>query len=92
MTREHTITLGPWEFVLGERAGEWTLAVPDCGGVVDSFPRVPEQLAWAEKNFAALPGLVQIWPTVWRVPVNALQAVERLFRGRGARWPLPADP
>ena len=45
MLREHTITLGAWEFVLSERSGQWFLAVPDCGGVVDSFPRVPEQHA-----------------------------------------------
>jgi len=75
-----------------EEAGEWFLAVPDRGGVFDSFAQVPDQLVWPEKTFAALPELVQIWSTKWRVPVSALPAVEKLFRDLGASWPLPANP
>jgi hypothetical protein len=89
MTVARTITLGPWEFSLTERSGEWFISVPDCGGMVDSFPRVPEQHAWAERTFAGQPGLVQIWPTVWRVEAGALPALERLLREHGARWPEP---
>jgi hypothetical protein len=92
MFRDHTVTLGPWEFVLGERDDGWFFSVPDCGGFADSFPRVPEQLAWTEKTLAALPELVQIWPTSWRVPASALPALERLLREHGARWPQLSTP
>jgi hypothetical protein len=89
MTVERTVTLDHWQFQLSERSGEWFISVPDCGGMVDSFPRVPEQLAWAERVFARLPELVQVWPTTWRVPTTALPALERLLREHGARWPDP---
>lgn len=84
-----TITLGSWEFALSERAGEWFLSVPDCGQMADSHPRVPEQHAWAERVLAGQAGLVQIWPTVWRVEAGALPALQRLFGEHGALWPDP---
>jgi hypothetical protein len=83
MTR--TFTRGAWQFELTERSGEWFLSVPDCGGMADSFPRVPEQHAWAEKTFAALPELVQVWPTVWRVAADRVPAVERFLHEHGLR-------
>jgi hypothetical protein len=85
MTIVRTITLGAWEFSLTEHAGQTFISVPDCGGMADSFPRVPEQLAWAEQAFASLPGLEQVWPTSWRVPTDVLPALERLLRDRGAQ-------
>ena len=85
MALDRTIVLGAWEFWLVERPDALYLSVPDCGGMADSCPRVPEQLAWAERTFAALPALEQVWPTTWKVPLAALSALERLLREHGAR-------
>ncbi|HEY8377065.1 MAG TPA: hypothetical protein VIK91_11275 [Nannocystis sp.] len=80
------MTLGSWEFYVREYNGQTFLSVPDCGGMADSVPRVPEQLAWAEEVFAVLPGLEHVWPTAWRVPPDLAPALERLLRDRGVRW------
>lgn len=86
-----TITLGPWTFYLEERPTGMTLSVPDCGGMADSVPRVPEQLEWAERELAAVPGLVRFWSTAWNVPPAALASLVALFVRHGARW-VPDDP
>lgn len=81
-----TVTLGAWSFYLDEGPSGLTLSIPDCGGMADSLPRVPEQLAWAERELAAVPGLVQVWPTAWEVPRGALVSLTALFERHGARW------
>ena len=60
MSLDRTIVLGAWEFWLVERPDALYLSVPDCGGMADSHPRVPEQLAWTETTLAALPALERL--------------------------------
>lgn len=80
------VQLGPWEFEIVERPWGLFVGVPDCGGMADSLPRVPEQLAWAETAFAELPALERVWPTSWQLPPEALPDLEALFRRNGGRW------
>jgi hypothetical protein len=81
-----TATLGEWEFEITEQPWGLYVSVPDCGGMADSIPRVPEQLAWAEKAFVELPALKQVWSTTWEVPPEALPDLRALFQRAGARW------
>lgn len=81
-----TVMVGEWEFDITEQAGAMYVSVPDCGGMADSLPRVPEQLAWAEKAFRELPQLKQVWPTTWEIPPGALPELRALFQRNGAHW------
>lgn len=81
-----TVRLGDWEFLISEEPGTSAVSVPDCGGMADSLPRVPEQLAWAERVFAELPALKQVWPTTWEFRSEALPELRALFESHGARW------
>ena len=81
-----TIILGAWEFWLEENPRGVFLSVPDCGGMVDMLPRVPEQLEWAEEAFAQLRALERIWATTWKLPPEAVPHVEALFRRYGGQW------
>jgi hypothetical protein len=78
--------LGGWEFQLDEQPWGLYIGVPDMGGMADSIPRVPEQLAWAEQVFAMLPALHRVWSTSWEVPPEALPELEALFRQHGGHW------
>jgi len=86
MALTRTITLGTWEFWLEEQPWGAYISVPDCGGMVDMLPRVPEQLAWAEDVFATLPALERVWATTWKMPAAALPDLEALFHRHGAQW------
>ena len=81
------VTLGDWEFEITDQPWGTYVGVPDCGGMAESVPRVPEQLEWAEKAFAELPGLKQVWPTTWEVAPEALPALRAFFERSGAHWP-----
>ena len=83
-----TIRLGGWEFWLEERPGGFFLSVPDRGGMADSLPRVPEQLAWAEHAFAQLPALEQTWTTTWTFPPEALADLGALIERSGGTWDM----
>ena len=80
MAVDRSYTRGDWTFRLQERDGRLFLSVPDCGSMADSVPREPAQLAWAEAAFAAIPGVVSVWPTVWEVAPAALPAIETALR------------
>jgi hypothetical protein len=80
-----TVQLREWEFHISETGGTIYVSVPDRGGMMDSIPRVPEQLAWAESAFADIPALKQIWSTSWEVPPEALAQLRELFERNGAR-------
>ena len=84
MSLDRTIILGDWEFRFTERPDGLYFSVPDCGGMADSHPRVPEQLAWTEATLTALPALERVWPTTWKVPADALAALEQLLQSHGA--------
>ncbi len=71
--------LGDGEFLLQTSSGKLYLAGPVCGGMADSVPREPEQLAWAEREFAARPWLVQVWATTWAVPADRLADLTAFF-------------
>ena len=86
MALDRTVTLGEWEFRIEERPWGLFVSVPDCGGMADSVPRVPEQLDWAEEVFAAVPALKRTWPTTWQLPPEALPDLEAVFRRHGGRW------
>lgn len=79
-----TVRLGDWEFEITQQPWGLYVSVPDCGGMADSVPRVPEQLAWAEAAFAELPALKQVWATTWEVPADALPELLALFQRHGA--------
>ncbi|MEO8846876.1 MAG: hypothetical protein ABI591_07485, partial [Kofleriaceae bacterium] len=88
-----TFKIGDWEFWLAERNGKWSISVPDRGGMADSQPRIPAQLAWAEQQFATLPWLAQTWSTTWELrdlrarsrPTPDRARVETHSRARRAR-------
>jgi hypothetical protein len=86
MVPVQVVTLGAWEFHITEQPWGLYVSVPDCGGVADSLPRYPEQLAWAESAFAALPALKRVWPTTWEVPPAALADLQALFERSGGHW------
>lgn len=86
MVLVRTVRLGDWEFWIDERSGALYISVPDLGGMMDSLPRVPEQLVWAEEAFAQLPELEQIWATSWKLPVEALPALRALIERSGGTW------
>lgn len=71
-----TLTRGDWTFHVRERPGGFVLEVPDCGGMADMVPRVPEQLEWTVLALAGLAGVRQVWATAWNVDADALPAVE----------------
>jgi hypothetical protein len=81
-----TVTLGDWEFPIVQQPWGLYISVPDRGGMADSLPRVPDQLAWAESAFSALPALKQIWPTSWEISPEALPALQALFETSGGHW------
>lgn len=81
-----TVRLGDWEFLVQEQPGGFSVSVPDRGGMADSLPRVPEQLAWAEAAFAQVPALKQVWTTSWEVPPEALADVRELIERSGGTW------
>ncbi len=83
---DRTVRLGEWEFQIVEQPWGLFVGVPDAGGMVDSVPRVPEQLEWAEAAFATLPALERVWPTAWKLPPEALPELEELFRRNGGSW------
>lgn len=77
--------LGEWRFTLARDDHETVyLSVPDQGGMADGVARVPEQLVWAEREFATVAGLERVWVTSWRVPESALTAVDALLKQHGA--------
>jgi hypothetical protein len=80
------VVVGDWEFHITEQSDGLYVSVPDCGGMADSVPRVPEQLVWAESAFATLPGLRRVWPTTWAVPPDALADLGALFERSGGHW------
>lgn len=77
-TRDIVVHNG-WDFILDAGPDGGTVRVPDCGGQADGHPRDPAQLAWAEAAFAALPGLVRVWPTVWEVSPASLSPLRALL-------------
>lgn len=84
MSGDRTLKLNGWEFWLRHGSNGWTLSVPDRGGMMDMVPRVPEQLAWAERELAKLPALTRTWDTTWSVPDDALADLEALLKAHGA--------
>jgi hypothetical protein len=96
MTLVRTVKLGDWEFWVEVGPQGMYVSVPDCGGMMDSLPRVPEQLAWAESAFAELPALRQVWSTTWQLPAEAAPDLRTLIETSGGSWeevdiPLHAD-
>ena len=86
MGLSRTVSMGSWEFHFFQQPGALYVDVPDRGGMMDSVPRIPEQLEWAEAAFATLPALERVWPTSWKVPPEALPDLEALLRSHGATW------
>jgi hypothetical protein len=86
VTIVRTVKLGEWEFWVEDRPWGLYFSVPDRGGMMDSLPRVPEQLEWAEAVFAELPALKQIWTTTWELPPEALPDVRALIERSGGTW------
>lgn len=86
MTLVRNVRLGDWEFFVDDRPWGLYVSVPDCGGMADSLPRVPEQLVWAEAAFAELPALKQVWTTTWQLPPEALSDVRALIERSGGTW------
>jgi hypothetical protein len=85
-----TVALGDWEFHITEQPWALYISAPDCGGMADSLPRVPDQLAWAEQAFAEVPALKQVWQTTWEVTPGALPAPRALFERNGGQWQYQA--
>jgi hypothetical protein len=86
---EETIHVAGWPFMMKTIGDERFVTIPDRGGMADMVPSIPEQHAWAESVFNAIPSLTQVWPTSWRVPDEALPAVRALLEEL-RRVPPPA--
>lgn len=82
----HIVHLGEWEFIIDTASSGVTyVSVPDCGGMADSVPRIPEQLEWAEATFAELAVLKQVWATSWEIAPGGMSQLEDLLRRHGAQ-------
>ena len=61
--------------------GRIYLIIPNCGGMADSVPRHPEQLAWVEPRIEKIRGATRNWTTVWIFETpEAVAAVKRMFQ------------
>jgi hypothetical protein len=65
-------------------AGKGSLQIPDAGGMADSSPKYPAQLAWLLSKLEEVQGLTRIWPTIWEFSTHpTLNQLKDLFEQEG---------
>ena len=67
-------------FLSKQESNKWWIIIPDCGGMADMLPKYPQQCEWLKSKIFKIPGVKEIWGTIWEIDNNeVMEQVENLF-------------